>query len=168
MASFNPLSKEIFIEIPPSKPFKPAFIEGMDREFGGRGPFVTVLVILRTIGNRKLGYQIFMNALETTGDWTFFQGKSEIQPFFDIEITYPGYRIATILSDAASGVRLLDNDQHPNRVKPNYGELVKEFIIEGDQQGEDQPWVQVFFNKVHLKIIESPHAFHQRIRDQRM
>jgi hypothetical protein len=160
-----PISKEIIVELPPSKPFYPPFVDGRDCEFAGHGPFVTVLVILRKVGNLQLSYKIFMDAIETHNDFTFFQGQSELQTAYSLEKKYPGFLIATILSDAASGVRLLDTDPHLNNIKPNYGNLVKEFIIEGDRRGDDKPWVQVVFNPVKIKIIESPHTFLDRIRN---
>ncbi|MFW9986899.1 MAG: hypothetical protein ACFFDJ_10085 [Candidatus Odinarchaeota archaeon] len=162
----RPLSQEIVIELLPSKPFYPPFVDGRDREFSGYGPFVTVLVILRKVGNLQLSYEIFMDAVETHNDFTFFQGQSGLQTAYSLEKDHPGYLIATILTDAASGVQLLDTDPHLNSVAPSYGNLVKEFIIEGDRRGDDKPWVQVVFNPIKIKIIESPHAFLSRIRNQ--
>jgi hypothetical protein len=164
MEAESPLSKEIIITIPDSEPFYPAFVAGRDQEFAGRGPFITVLVTLWKLGTSQLGYQISMDALETHEDFTFFQGQTGIRPIFNISRDHPGYFIATILSDTASGVRLLDTDPHPDTVTPTYGNLVKEFIIEGDRKGDDQPWVRVVFNPVRIRIVESPHCFLQRIQ----
>ena len=161
----QPFSKEIDVEISPSQPFYPPYVDGRDREFAGHGPFVTVLVILRKVGNLQLSYDIFMDAIETHNDFTFFQGQSGLQTAYSLENEHPGFLIATILSDAASGVRLLDTDPHLNSVAPSYGNLVKEFIIEGDRQGDDKPWVQVVFNPIKIKIIESPHTFLNRIQN---
>jgi hypothetical protein len=164
MAAETPLSKEITITIPDSEPFYPPFVAGRDQEFAGRGPFITVLVTLWKLGTNQLGYQINMDALETHEDFTFFQGQTGVRPIYDISREHPGFFIATILSDTASGVRLLDTDPHPDTVSPTYGNLVKEFIIEGDRKGDDQPWVRVIFNSVRIRIVESPHCFLQRIQ----
>lgn len=158
----KPKYMDVLVDIPPSVRFCPAFVEGGDREFSGPGPFVTVLVTLQKIGNTRLGYQIFMDAIELGQDLTLFQGHSEVQPVYSIEKDHPEYLIALIISDTASGVRILDIDERMNRVKPSYGNLVKEFIIEGDSPGADQPWAQAVFNPVKLRIVESPEAFLKR------
>jgi hypothetical protein len=163
MEAVCPLSKEITITIPPSEPFYPPFVAGRDQEFAGRGPFITVLVTLWKLGTSQLGYQISMDALETHEDFTFFQGQTGVQPIYNVTREYPGYYIATILSDTASGVRLLDTDPHPETISPTFGGLVKEFTIEGDRKGDDQPWVRVMFNPVQIRIVESPHCFLQRL-----
>jgi hypothetical protein len=164
MESENPISKEISITIPPSEPFYPPFVAGRDQEFAGHGPFITVLVTLWKLGTRQLGYQISMDALETHEDFTFFQGQTGIRPVYNVTRKHSGYLVATILSDTASGVRVLDSDPHPNTITPTYGGLVKEFTIEGDRKGDDQPWVRVTFNPVRIRIIESPHCFLKRIQ----
>jgi hypothetical protein len=164
MSVDRPHSKEIEITITDSNPFHPPFVAGRDQEFAGRGPFITVLVTLWKLGTSQLGYQISMDALETHEDFTFFQGQTGIQPIFNVAREYPGYFIATILSDTASGIRLLDTDPHPNTLPPTYGNLVKEFTIEGDRKGDDQPWVKVVFNPIKLRIVESPHSFLKRTK----
>lgn len=158
----KPKYKDVMVEIPNSVRFCPAFVEGGDCEFSGPGPFITVLVTLQKIGNTELGYQIFMDAIELGQDLTLFQGHSEVQPVYSIEDDHPGYLIALIMSDTASGVRILDIDERMNRVMPSYGKLAKEFIIEGDSPGQDQPWAQVVFNPVKLRIVESPETFLKR------
>ncbi|MFX0169939.1 MAG: hypothetical protein ACFE89_11365 [Candidatus Hodarchaeota archaeon] len=163
MPTDYPLSQEIEITIPPSEPFYPPFVAGRDQEFAGRGPFVTVLVTLWKIGTNQLGYQISMDALETHDDFTFFQGQTGLKPIYNVNHQHPGFFIATILSDTASGVRLFDSDPHLNILRPSYGNLVREFTIEGDRKGDDQPWVQVAFNPVRIRIVESPHCFLKRI-----
>ncbi|MFX1474148.1 MAG: hypothetical protein ACFFCO_01555 [Promethearchaeota archaeon] len=165
MARPKPKYMDVMVEISKSVRFCPAFVEGGDCEFSGPGPFITVLVTLQKIGNTGLGYQIFMDAIELGHDLTLFQGHSEVQSVYSIEKDHPGYLIALIMSDTSSGARVLDIDQRMNRVLPSYGNLAKEFIIEGDSPGQDQPWVQVVFNPVKLRIVERPETFLKRTSD---
>lgn len=145
-------TKEIKVPIPMKK-YEPPHVGG-DREFAGHGPDVIVSANLTAINaGRQLALEIRMDAKETQGDWTHFDGTSN-SIVFDVADKYPNHRIVDIVSDAFSSLYVRDHDHDANKYPPANGTLVKEFTIHGDTSGDDQPWVAADFNEVTVQLTE--------------
>lgn len=110
--------------------FTPAHTAG-DAEFDGYGPRIVVHARLRH--TRKQAYlQLYMNAEQTTSDWTTAEGWSPEHYFY----TAPeGWHIEDIegVKDFQDLVRYIDNDQEVDIHFTTLGEA----SVMGDGRGED-------------------------------
>ncbi len=139
----------------PATTFEPPRVDG-DDEFDGNGPRIEVLT--EVIADGSLLKPIVSAVFEEWEngapkiDYTTFAGVQE-GAVVDVGQRYPGYVIDEILSDRRDvletvDVRLVD----PQTISLDNDELVREYQIEGDSDGDDQPFVNIFFNPVVLKL----------------
>jgi hypothetical protein len=154
-----PATKDIVIPIPPID-HPPAHIGG-DREFAGHGPDIHIVTTLMKQGDYELIVEIYMDAVETKPDWTHFQG-TKLQIVYNAEEDHPGWMIQRILSDTTSSLAFRDTGHGKKLHPPDNGKLVRMYRVQGDQKGEDQPWVQVIFNDVLVRLVETPMQFRNR------
>ncbi|NEP12527.1 MAG: hypothetical protein F6K14_20425 [Symploca sp. SIO2C1] len=133
--------------------FNPPHTEG-DTDFDGNGPNINIETRLERAGS-VLNITLRATFRETKSDWTTFAGQIT-QRVFDVETEHPGWDIQSVHSQFVDTLNVTDFDHNINSY-PRQG-LVSLYEIQGDTDGgvfggDDQPWVQVFFNPFELTLV---------------
>jgi hypothetical protein len=120
--------------IPVDNRFIPPRVGG-DAEFNGHGPDVLARGTLTGVGTSRLSVLIFMDAIETTSDFTHVRGTS--QPFL-IYVAPPGQCVVSVSRGTFDELRYRDNDHgvdtFPGQVTNSF---VREWSIVGDTSGDE-------------------------------
>ncbi len=120
--------------IPVDNRFIPPHVRG-DREFDGHGPNVFGSATLVGVGTSRLSIRLFMEAVETTSDWTTARGSS---PLYLIYVAPTGQCIKSVSVGTYEEIRYLDND-HAADVFNNQvvGSFVRQWNFMGDTGGDE-------------------------------
>ncbi len=131
---------------------------GGDKEFDGHGPEVESWAKLRNVNNKEIYADLYLHEKETRSDWTECSGNWS----FLIYTAPTGWKIEEIITDIQSTTNYTDTDHALDVPTVSGGRLVSKFEIMGDTGGNDvdhctsdDAYMNVFFNKVKVKICEN-------------
>ncbi|NES40383.1 DUF4114 domain-containing protein [Moorena sp. SIO2C4] len=130
--------------------FEPPRVRG-DDEFDGNGPRIEIETEISANGTILSPY-VIATFEETIKDFTTFAGVLES---FGVDVSqrYPGFVIDEIISDSRDVLETIDVDLlEPQTISLDNDELVREYTIQGDSKGDDQPSVTLSFNPVRVKL----------------
>lgn len=123
-----------------------------DNEFDGNGPRIRIQTQVSAQGT-KLRLDGTDQFVETTPDFTTF--SSSFLREIDIPAIYrnQGFIIDSILSDNSDALGTVDVDLHDTQtIAQDRDDLVASYEIEGDSNGDDEPFVTVSFNPVKVRL----------------
>jgi hypothetical protein len=144
----------VSIQPPPTGPLRVPRTGG-NAEFWGNGPQVDVNAHIFARGP-KLFLRYTLRFIEIGGDSTTFEGSNELE-IYDVSNDYPGKIIQQITTALDNHFIFTDKDVNINTFHLGVTGLIKYATIQGDTYGgwfggSDDPWVELTFNPVILKI----------------
>lgn len=143
----EPFSPIILPEIDPIS-FIPGHVKG-DPEFEGHGPKVQVSASISVEKGTEIWARIWMNAKETTADWTEAEGSKHC-------LIYRHDRPLQIISPLHSDASYEDTDYEDDELFLGETGLVKKFVCTGDIVGHEagtKTGVVVHFNPIVIRNL---------------
>jgi hypothetical protein len=142
---------------PASEKLCPDKIGNGDKDFNGHGPDVNASAKLFIKNESELWVRISLHVKETRSDWTEARGTWE----YSLWSTPIGDKITEYAPSGQSTAAYKDDNHQLDRPSVEGSGLVQSFEIMGDTDGNDignctndDVYIQVFFNEVHVKYVE--------------
>jgi len=141
-----------------------------DRDFGGHGPRVTVVISL-LVEPHLLRASVYMRAKETKSDWTTAEGIKN----FDLFRPDSGWRIDRVVGEMTATHSYLDGDHELDNFELGAGGPVKGLLYVGDMPGDEagtRTQVEVTFNELRIEVTKTvdcvPDSAVRNLRDLRI
>ena len=135
--------------------FEPNKVKG-DREFEGHGPRIDIETEIFANGSL-----LTPRVIATFEEWENGQPKRNFTTFaqtsefdgIDVAARYPGHTIDAILSDSRDTLDTVDSERNDQqKFSFDSDNLVREYELEGDSSGDDDPYATLSFNPIRVKL----------------